>query len=60
MGRLLLRQLDEFQSSCMKRQKETSRKRLYMEPKGKMQIWSEATELPPYEVELQEPFNWNS
>lgn len=44
MGELILVQLDEFQNLCIKRQKEASSKRLYMEPESKMQIWSKATE----------------
>ena len=46
MGELILVQPDVFQNSCIKRQKEASGKRLYMEPEGKMQIWSKATEFP--------------
>lgn len=36
MGELILVQLDEFQNLCIKRQKEASSKRLYMEPESKM------------------------
>lgn len=35
IGELILMHLDEFQSSCTRRQKETSSKRLYMEAEGK-------------------------
>ena len=35
MGELILVQLDEFQNLCIKRQKEASSKRLYMEPESK-------------------------
>lgn len=36
MGELLVMQLDEFQTFCIKRQKETPSKRLYMKPEGKV------------------------